>query len=129
MKITAEILNQDKVWVDRNGMVYQLETMDPHYRSNLIPFLRGNARRLQEIAEDHFYEITLGMGDSDGVANALASMEASFEAPAEAWLERTPLMRKLVALEAGIPLATRKLWAIKNKAYEIRHNYKKIRTN
>ena len=130
MSETTRLLGQDKIWVDRFGREYDIETMDPKYRSNLIPFLRGNANLLQTAAREFFYATTPDPfydDVSDGVASALARMAASFDAPAETWLEQTPLMRRLVALEQGVPLAQRKLWALQNKAYEIRHGYKKVR--
>lgn len=131
MNQIAKILMQDKIWVDRFGREYDLETMDPHYRSNLIPFLRGNAQVLQRHAEANYLGSSLAMVDdpSDGVFAAQMALEDLFEVPAEVWLERTPLMRRLVALEQGVPLLTRAAWAAKNKAYEIKHGYKKIRTN
>lgn len=126
---TAELLNQDKVWIDRFERVHVLDEMDPKYRSNIIPFLRGNANALQRAAEAEYYGSALASvhDPSDGVADAMDEMEGSFLAPAEEWLEQTPLMRRLVALEQGIPLMVRKRWAIENKAYEIRHGYKKVR--
>jgi hypothetical protein len=128
---TAALLGQDRVWVDARGMTHDLKAMDPKHRSNLIPFLRGNAERLQREAEDEYYASSLAaVGDpSDGVDMAQLQMEASFDAPAEDWLERTLLMRRLVELEQGIPLLTRKRWALENKAYEVTHGYKKVRVN
>lgn len=130
MNLEDGILQQDEVWVTADGRELRLEEMDAGHRSNLIPFLRGNARTLQAAAREAFYATTPDpyFDDlSDGVANALARMEAYFDTPAEEWLEWTPLMRRLVALEQGIPYLTRMRWAAENKAYELTHGYKKVR--
>lgn len=122
-------LFQAEVWVDAAGVEHRLEAMDRHHRANLIPFLRGNARTLQRAAEVAYFRSALAMvgNPSDGVADAQDAIEAMFEIPAEDWLEQTPLMRRLVELEAGRPIEQRLITRIRNKAHEARTGYRKVR--
>lgn len=121
------VLEQDQVWV--NGE--RLDEMDRHHRANLIPFLRGNARTLQRMAERIYWGSSLAAVDwleaSDGVAGAQAEAEAQFELPADDWLERTPLMRRLVELEAGRPIDERRETFERNQEFERATGYQKVR--
>lgn len=118
------VLDQDEVWVHGE----RLETMDRHHRANLIPFLRRNAEALQRAAEQDYYRslLFLATDPSDGVADAQHAIEAEFEMPAEDWLERRPLMRRLVELEAGRPIEQRRLTQLRNRIYEIATGYRKV---
>lgn len=124
-----DLLDQDQVWVDAQGNVHDLATMDRHHRANLIPFLRRSASTLQRIAEDRYWRSALAFVDdaSDGVWGAQLDAEAQFEMPAEDWLERKPLMRRLVELEAGRSLGKRRMTALRNRAYELLTGYRKRR--
>lgn len=101
----VELLHQAEVWIDATFSVHRLDTMDPHHRSNLIPFLRGNKRTLFCLVHDV-------------VPDAQT---------AEEWLESTPLMRRLVELEAGRPIDDRRATAERNAAYERATGYQKVR--
>lgn len=94
---------QDRVWVRGQD----LEEMDRHHRANLIPFLRRNSIPLYAVIHD------VSVGDVDPV-------------PAEEWLEQTPLMRRLVALEVGRSIEDRKATHERNNAYEAATGYQKI---
>ena len=82
------VLDQTERWGD-----HDLESMDPHHRSNLIPFLRGNARTLYGLAHPE-----IDRRDIDPQA-------------AEDWLAAKPLMVRLCELyeERGIALGALKL--------------------
>lgn len=101
----AEVLMQDEVWV--NGQA--LEDLDVHHRANLIPFLRGNKRRLYLVSHPG------------------AVLRDATPAAAEEWLVTTPLMRRLVELEQGRALDDRRATAERNAAHEKATGYQKIR--
>lgn len=119
------LLEQDKVWLDD----VPLEELSVGHRTNLIPFLRGNAKTLQTIAELRYYNSSLAREEdpSDGTYAAQCHEEAQFFTTAEDWLERKPLMRKLVELVQGQSFIERKAIALRNKAHETVTGYRKIR--
>lgn len=120
----ASLLDQTEVWVNADG-VHRIDEMDPNHRANLIPFLRGNARTFQRMAEAAYWGSALAIAaDHDDVK---ADIEASFDTDPEQWLEQTPLMRRLVELEQGRSLASRAGTAMRNKAYEVATGYQKVR--
>lgn len=98
------VLQQDQIWV--NGE--RLEEMDRHHRANLIPFLRGNVCALY------------------GVHHGVPS-EAFTDAEAEEWLAATPLMCRLVELEAGRPIDERRETFERNQTFEALTGYQKVR--
>lgn len=97
-------LDQAEVWVDGQ----RLEDMDRHHRANLIPFLRRSALAL--------YADTFDV-DPDPAG----------QPEAEEWLELTPLMRRLVELEAGRPIEERRETFERNRRYEEATGYRKVR--
>lgn len=97
------ILEQDVHWVTGKA----LDEMDRHHRANLIPFLRRSALALHAA----FWDI-----DEDPAGRV----------EAEEWLEQTPLMRRLVQLEAGRPIEERRETHERNQAYEAETGYQKI---
>lgn len=98
-----DVIHQDERWVDG-----QLVTeMDRHHRANLIPFLRRNAQAL--------YAAHLDVDQATLPPTA-----------AEEWLEQTPLMRRLTALEAGRPIEERAETAQRNAAHEAETGYQKL---
>lgn len=101
----ADLLQQNVVWQAPGGVLHDLRTMDANYRSNLIPFLRGNAMTVA----------------------TMCGAETSGRQEAEEWLEQTPLMRRLCELERGRPLEERRATAERNRAYEEATGYQKVR--
>lgn len=103
----SRLLQQTKIWVDKHGEVHDLETMNIHHRAGLIGFLR---RRATWYWHAHFLDLLTRpeMGDDFlGQSNP------------QAWMECTPLMRRLVELDQRTPvqkLATR----LRNRAYPLR---------
>lgn len=96
-------LLQDDVWIRGE----RLEEMDRHHRANLIPFLRRN-------------RVVLYAAMHDVTRDEFTDLEA------EEWLEATPLMRRLCALEAGRPIDDRRATHERNKAYEADTGYQPI---
>lgn len=113
-----DLLHQTEIWIDVAGNRFELATMDRHHRANLIPFLRGNAQTLQRAAAFRHWRSPVA---------AQHGGDAQFAMPAEDWLEQTPLMRRLVELEAGRPIEDRKLTDDRNRAYEAATGYVKVR--
>lgn len=79
----VDVLQQTEVWVDGAQHTHHLDHMDPDHRASLIPLLRGCA---------------LALGRRCGLDTPEPDT-----ALAEAWLESTPLMRRLVQLEQERP--------------------------
>lgn len=104
-------LDQDRIWIDKDGVRHRLDTMDPDHRANLIPFLRGNVRTLYSI--DRGFPVAL-RDDIDPIE-------------AEEWLAATPLMRKLVELEQGRPIDDRRATNERNRRHERETGYQKVR--
>lgn len=124
MRDVAAQLEQTETW---NGQ--PLQDLDEHHVANLIPFLRGNARTLQRVAEERYYRslLFLASDPSDGILAAQDAIESEFLLPAQDWLERRPLMRRLVELDRGRPLSRRRLTHLRNRLHERRTGYRKVR--
>jgi len=99
-------LANDETWTDALGTTTRLEDMDPDHRANLIPFLRRNVIGLY---------LRYGGGTPVAGRNGL-----------EDWLESTPLMRRLTAMEKGRTIEERQATAERNRAYEKATGYVKI---
>lgn len=117
----VRLLEQDEIWIDARGVENVLADMDPHHRANLIPFLRRRAAVLQYRASIAYWRSDLSTSDSDGLAYLQMKTEIELSDPPEDWLERKPLMRKLVEYEKGRTFLERKSTHIRNKLYEARH--------
>jgi len=96
-------LDQDERWIRGEPLV----DMDRHHRANLIPFLRRNVVVLYAVAHD-------------------VTQDEFTPAEAEEWLEQTPLMRRLVELEAGRPLEERRETFERNQTHQAETGYQKI---
>lgn len=120
----VRLLDQDQVWL--NGQ--PLTEMDPHHRANLIPFLRGNAKTLQRLAEAIYWDSSLAKASlCDGVTHVQLATEAELAKAPEDWLNRKPLMVRLCEMEQGRPLDDRRETHERNQAYEQATGYQKIR--
>lgn len=97
-------LNQNKIWISEPGQVFRLEEITPTHRHNLINWLRVRADNLE------FY---YSMGEYWGMPHGdysddfwpemlqdecLRDQEIRMKDP-QAWLETTPLMKRLLELE------------------------------
>lgn len=119
--IIIDLLDQDEIWIDKYGKQHDLETMNQHHRAMIVPFLRKRADRLHYLAlQDYMYS---GLGNvdnpSDGVWMAQLSTEAELDLPAKEWLERTPLMIRLIELDDRSKL-DRMITVLRNKTWPIR---------
>jgi len=90
--IDRRILDQDKVWVDRFGVVHQLATMQVSYRRNVVAYLYLTCTdlwvgaALDEVL-DHgidYHQVTASLG-----------VPPIAEVDRHAWLESTVLVRAL----------------------------------
>ena len=99
----GRLIAQGRIWIDAEGQVHRLRTMDPNHRANLIPFLRRSADAIKRVCAP--------------------------EDPREPedWLEHTPLMRRLVDLEQGRTLDERRATHERNRAHELATGYQKRR--
>lgn len=122
--MTATSLYQTSVWVDAAGVEHDIDTMDPDYRSNVIGFLRRNARALQDRAFVRFRQ-SFPDDPSDGVAAAMDQICAELEQDPAEWIDQTPLMQRLLELDAGRTRLQRAKTAVRNKAYEVATGYRK----
>lgn len=92
----ARQLNQEEIWIDREGVTHRLVDMPPSYRANVLGFLRRNAQRLQNITAWRILSTFPADGDmSDGVASAFDACMSEMHRPHEAWIEDQPLVRAL----------------------------------
>lgn len=104
-KMDNRVFDQDVWWVDRNGDPHALEDMSPEYRWNVIAFLMERAEycHVQAMLK-MVVEVVLAERDGRihpdllvvGVGGATVA-----DLDSVAWLETTPLMRKLRALTAS----------------------------
>lgn len=97
-----ELFQQDIWWLDNRGEWHELATMDRSHRGNLLPFLRKNVRHYHASAYTSLIaSVLMQIHDpSDGVwmMQDEAAGEYELQTPEE-WLESTPLVVKLRALE------------------------------
>jgi hypothetical protein len=99
-RLYYDILDQDEIWRDANGVVHQLVDMAPSYRANVIGFLK---RRAEELLEGwvrlHYLS---GAGPQGELAQDAFDAELTGHAKAQPqdWLEQRPLVRRLRSLNA-----------------------------
>lgn len=119
-----EIFGQTLTWFDRWGEAHELESMDPDYRSNLIPFLRRSAAAFQ-LAVVRSARRSIRSGDDMADAHR-RRLDFELSEEPETWLERQPLMQRLVELEQGRTIEEREATARRNRFYEEATGYEKI---
>lgn len=112
----VRLLDQDEVWL--RGV--PLTELSEDHRANLVPFLRGNAKRLQRLAW------ALEVYGRPDVEDASDDVWMAKLDPQE-WLATTPLMRRLLEFERVRPVWRRRLTAARNRAYELATGYVKVR--
>lgn len=92
-----DLLDQDKIWVTREGQTLTLEEMEPSHRRNTLALLRRKAFSLNLL---YFTRYFGGYGPSGEMAQLAfdhAADEFIDQNPKE-WLEEQPLVRRLAAL-------------------------------
>jgi hypothetical protein len=101
--LDLRVLDQDVYWVDRHGTPHHLTTMTPTYRASVLAHLLEHVhsywlatcrREVLQCVGDAWLHGTLG---GELMAAALGALRTSDLEP-RAWLESTPLMRRLRAL-------------------------------
>lgn len=106
MSGTDAVVN-DKSWTDAEGKYWRLEEMDPRHRRNVLRFVRERAliyyaanEIREELFDDYMPEETYVTEDQ--MARFLPielGLGRHKESDAKAWLEETPLVKRLVELE------------------------------
>lgn len=97
---TYRLLHQDKVWIDRNGNVIQIDDMPPGYKGNVVSFLTRRASSLGSWYQLGEVLVCRMLGNvSDMVEDTLIEEE---EREAErlrldpvGWMLDTPLVKRL----------------------------------
>lgn len=97
-KLSAlDLLDQDKIWVTREGEQMQLEDMEPSHRRRTLAFL---ARRMHGLHE-HLVRFYLTVpGPTAEIASHMFEREFSefMNKPVETWFAEQPLVRRLTEL-------------------------------
>lgn len=92
-----DLLEQDKIWITREGQTLTLEEMEPRHRRNTLALLRRKALGLNLL---YFTRYFGGYGPSGEMAQ-LAFDHATntfIEQKPKEWLEEQPLVSRLAAL-------------------------------
>lgn len=99
-KITLDIIEQDEIWITRDGRVLRLEDMEPSHRKNTLRMLERRAYSLNTLAFTRYFVSPLGGGPSGDMANDAfdRTMNEFIEEHPRDWLRKQPLVRRLKAL-------------------------------
>src|SRR5262245_15371328 len=95
------LLNQDKIWIDRQGVKHEVHKMDSNYRENILRFLLHRAEPLfwayafGEAIHIDAIEAAFGPPDDFDIPSVLDEYEQVRVFNYEKWLKTTPLMRAL----------------------------------
>ena len=97
--LDLRVFDQDTWWVDIHGRPHLLTEMSEEYRHNVIRHLEANRDYLHSrvaLAEAiDLVEYTFTGAHNPTSASAVAGAPTTHEVDPEAWLEATPLMRRL----------------------------------
>ena len=98
-RMDLRVFEQDVWWVDRLGCAHRIEEMTEQYRTNVVQFLCDHVRSLHAaVCREQLVslagEIVLGLPGAERAAVAAGVPLLRTLSP-EAWLEGTPLMRRL----------------------------------
>lgn len=119
------ILDQSEYWVDAHGVRQQLDDMSPSYRANLLNFIRRRAQHFQSQGWLEYLSAGWPEDPSDGVWSAMVTAEAELDGTPTEWIERTPLVCRLVELERVGPVRLR----VHNRLYGLTHPGWRARRN
>ena len=99
-KITLDIIEQDEIWITRDGRVLRLEDMEPSHRRNTLRMLERRADSYNILAFRRYFMFPLGGGPSGDMANDAfdQAMDEFIEEHPRDWLSKQPLVRRLRAL-------------------------------
>lgn len=95
-RLDLRVFVQDRWWVDRAGVAHRIDEMPSTYRRNVLAFCRDMAGQYHSgAALAEFLELTVGE------FAALRDLDVALVAETDpvAWLESTPLIRRLRAVE------------------------------
>lgn len=96
-KITLDIIEQDKIWITRDGRALRLEDMDPTHKKNVLRLLRSHAVMLNLRQFTRYFVVD---GPNGEVAQSIfeRTMEAFIRQDLDEWFAEQPLVRRLRAL-------------------------------
>jgi hypothetical protein len=93
----SSLLYQDEVWLDGSGMLLLVSEMRTGHVLNLLGWMLRNATSLQARAHLMFF-VSSGGSHGEAAQDALDSMSAEFDLPAEVWIRRLPLFQAAARL-------------------------------
>ena len=101
--LDKRVFEQDTYWVDITGTPHLLTDMSPDYRTNVIAFLIAGAPgfwlgAVERLVVTLTGDLALGRVSGDLLAASLGDTPLHEMTPQE-WLDSTPLMRRLRALQ------------------------------
>ena len=101
-----DVLSQDQVWTDRDGIVHTVATMDANHAAACAGLLWQRRRRLHDA---FCWSAVLRMPNPDMTGDmAMLSLEQDmdelFDTSPDEWIQTTPLYRALKQRAEGIPL-------------------------
>ena len=93
-----EMLDQNKVWIDGQGVTHELKTMDPMHRDNVLAWLE---RRVDSLKAGYEFRLLMGPQPGGDAASDCfdAAMDELMDMSDEEWFEELPLVRKLRKLK------------------------------
>lgn len=92
-----DLLDQDKIWVTREGQTLTLEEMEPSHRRNTLALLRRKAFSLNLL---YFTRYFGGPGPNGDIAQSTfeRATDEFIDQDPKKWLEEQPLVSRLAAL-------------------------------
>lgn len=98
-----DLLEQDKIWITREGQMLTLEEMEPRHRRNTLALLRRSALGLNF---RYFMRYFGGPGPNGDMGSLLYERAADefIDQKVDEWIEEQPLVRRLqvLVIEDGI---------------------------
>lgn len=99
-RITLGILEQDKIWITRDGRVLKLEDMELSHRRNVLRILERRAISFHWRAFMHYFVFPLGGRPNGELSNSVfdRAEDEFLEKKPIVWLREQPLVRRLRTL-------------------------------
>lgn len=99
-KITLDIIEQDKIWITRDGRTLRVENMDPNHRKNTLRMLERHASGLHFRAFMRYFVLPIGGRPNGEISNSVLDRaeQAFLEKKPIDWLGEQLLVRRLRVL-------------------------------